>query len=324
MKDLLDVIKDREVVYIVGNTMPIKYILLMKNFVRDYSIILDGNSFYESYNQIFPNEKIHKKTGINHFEVSISCKLSNKTIITFHECCMLMLDLSIKLLNPTHISIPIQNNEQRKKLQSTPQPSFKNMIKYLLFDTYEEYLVGRKKNVYSLKKYGSNTSLVDAIQLMSVLECQELEAVPLPISVSERVCILLIDNYFSERNRAFDFYSKVIEILLDCNVNILLKEHPSSEIALNLKFSDISLVYLDSKIPLECYDMDNVSAILGISSTLLATTKCNTSISLLPELQRFDNNSEFDGQRAKNNLAKISSTILYLTLDELEYECKKL
>lgn len=250
----------------VGNSIPCKFLRVLSGKHENIKIYCD-REFFDIYKEVFGHKKVKILTRWRIIYSVIRDKLMGRKILIFHECCMPFLDLMLMLIKPRIYFIPMQDNTQRQKIASFGSSRFL-CIKKRYFSPYKEYFQGEYRLVYVAKNYPS-TLCVPFENIDEVLNYVNAVA-KAEKSIIKGSVIVLIENYFSDKNIAFDFYDKLVDLLLSKGHTVFIKDHPSD--IFNMRYSYSRPVdhvsYIQATLPIELIDFEP-EYVVGLCSTAL-------------------------------------------------------
>jgi hypothetical protein len=282
----------------VASTLPARFLLDNLQSLNITRLICGSESLKSSYH--FLNDKFteleilsvpssHKKKIKFLLEEVKKSKLS---IVIFHECCWIDLDISILKVQPNVEFYPCVTLESWKKLGSQ-ELRFLKLIKKLIiekninvlkliylsyrymdrFDIYEMPLDDQQKNKHyqlSLKESRVLSIKKSNISLNSRLSTKENTS----IKNSKNIILILATDVVENKLQLEKFYM-VIKICQEAGFNILIKNHPNPIFRLNIK--KVGRI-IPSHIPIEVFEEPYFIKIGLFSSGLAYQPKSSISI----------------------------------------------
>ncbi|MDB2603330.1 hypothetical protein N9Y59_01635 [Planktomarina temperata] len=304
----------------VGSTLPSQLIEKQLELRKIQKIYTSHEKFVQSY------EYLVEKTGTNitveaivsksriggiarYIQILRMEKSAKRFVYMYHECCWPMLDLAIFLVRPLGVL--------------TPQVK----IEYMFKPTTYKYLFARLGLIKGLeclfqstlfKYYHTSNDGLDGDLIVSAarlypksIAISDLhpQVVP-PSSIRSKLPKLLIltgtDCVKSEE--IINLYNDIIDIGINLNFEILIKNHPNPEVRLNFHRDEAEVI--SPTIPCELLN-DDFTIVIGIASAAMARfgPRSISVINLLETMDLDDKRQRKAFLRSVNPLAKFPKNL---------------
>ena len=262
----------------VASTLPA---LILKLKIEDWNvseIIVSNRSLYETFNYLTKNFENIKLTVVPDgflnslrfmiFRLAIA-KFKKERVFFFHECCCLIFDLVINIINNKADFFP------QVSMNTFEEISVKNVSKETILlkwlkqtSNFKSYKLIHDNDsgfsvIWSCKKYNENISvhsLDESIKIKYKNYKPKLEK-----HNGKKQCLLLLGTDLVNNENIIINYSKLINFLSKEGFEIYLKDHPNVENQLN-KDGKLKGHEVPSFIPVELID-DYFDIVIGVAST---------------------------------------------------------
>lgn len=278
---------------IVASTLPVGFIASQIDSLKITKIIVISRSLEGSYQNLKRRnpsiEIVQAPPGFLvqpfYFLVQLlAAKLSKNNVIIFHECCMPLLDLLLKLIKPTGYYFPQVSMSGFEEIDFDQFPkskltSFLNIFGFVsYFKFYRAPPVGDNEPEYalSIKEYPSNIVVKDipfSREKMSKYFANSHGNTKKILFVTGKTCVSNIEQINIHRALVEGAHSKGYV----CHI----KDHPNPIYRLGLSIA--GTLTIDPLVPVELLERDYY-LIVGVSSSALLTFR-DRSISLLNLLE---------------------------------------
>ena len=279
--------KESRVAY-VGSTLPIGILNKKITSWNVTHVILSDKSLFKSYAHLkdkHPQISIIKPYhSYFHFLqlifLMVRTHFSHTKIIFFHECCLTMFDILVKIIQPNGDFYPqVTMNGFQKANNSFSQLSIstRTILHFFFMQKSFYYYKGYKDNdegkfiVLTLKNYPPS------IKSHSVFESKRIASKSYRPKKNNKKIIFLAGRDAMPDRDLIKIYSDMIDLANKFNYKCYIKDHPSDIARLNMthRFAE----NMDSSLPVELLKNDFAFAV-GVSSTSLLHFKTR-AISIL-------------------------------------------
>jgi hypothetical protein len=237
--------------------------------------------------KVMPSSKILQILIL--LKLVIKLKLNKQKLIIFHECCMPLFDLLIKIIKPTGYYVPQVTMRGYEKITLADFPRFERGITYWLI---------RLTGVHKLFQYYRSPSLANSgpQYVMSI------KAYPRQVShiannytdnirrrnVQPNLCklksiLLITSTFYGSDAKQVSLFIKIIEMAYAKGYACVVKDHPNPANRLNFKYKNVD--QLDPLLPVELIPNSH-DLVIGVGTTALLSFPNNavSVLGLLPDL----------------------------------------
>lgn len=305
----------------VASTMPFQIIVKYHKLLGITRVVCTTGALKNSYEKgfsklgLFFNIEVVSKNRWSRIFQLISHLLKVKKAIIFHECCWLELDLLIVFFNIKILYFPQVTLASRRKISVLEMPIKTRALaifKSKWFDFYESrddgmnaYIVPVLKHIYRPE-----------VSILPNFEVAESWSVDKERKPNKKWRALILSGTDAVPNNILrDLYSLVASRLISSGVEVHVKDHPNPGARLNWTWDGVQ--WIDCDLPLECLNLSEYSACIGVASTGLVYGSANgvaaiSVIHLLPA----EYNEELENRLRHLNFLNIYP-LLPLSVDEL-------
>ena len=259
-----------------GSTLPIKVLFYnIKNWDID-EIIISHSSLLKSFYIIkknFPDIKLSILPSNNFAQIIfitynlLKCKILNRRIYFFHECCCLLFDLLVNIFNNN-----CEFHPQVTMNSFVEVSPFKFSKSYMLISTlnniknfkFYKYTAGNnegEKYIWSCINYNTN------IKRYKINQINFNNKKNIKSKIIENKVLFIVGTEPVDNQSLILLYNKLIKIFMKKKIKVYIKDHPNEDVRLNKKNLLLG-EEIPPHIPVELLD-DNYKLIVGCASTAL-------------------------------------------------------
>jgi hypothetical protein len=255
----------------VASTMPFELVIKYHKSLDIGLVVCASESLRQSYQKGFNKLgvaleiKVVAGNAISRIFQLLKKILVYKKTVIFHECCWWELDLLILITKTETLYFPQVTLANRRKVDLREIP-LKSRVTAVLkspwFDYYETELDGGggRYTVPALKnRYRLEANVLPVLQEVEPRELNEER-----INRTKRVLILSGRDLVPD-SVLIDLYGVLISRLLSSGVEVHTKDHPNPAGRLNQQW--IGARTIDCDLPLECLNLGEYCAVIGVVST---------------------------------------------------------
>lgn len=317
-------------VCIVASTLPAKFISLKAQELKIKYIFVLSEEHRQSFATCLNNKKIIKieciaKNTMVRFSIYLLLllyvRLTNKRLVFFHECCVPMLDIAIKLIKPKGFHFPHVSLATYKEITEAEYP--KRALDRVLsrvgifgwFRLYKSPNISNTGCEYAmmLKEYPMSIRIYPLAYARNVCTMGRVDT--LRGDCWTKSILFTVGKTFVLDERLMDVVSRFISISKDNGYTCFIKDHPNPIYRVGDINTDVEII--NPSIPSEFLDL-GFSFIVGLATSALIGFK-NKSICILDMFPEISDDDKRNTRSFYESSGLGQNTIKYVA-SEQEFE----
>jgi len=199
----------------------------------------------------------------------LTAKLGRNSVIVFHECCMPILDLLLKLIRPVGYYFPqvTMSGWENIKFDEFPKQKLTFFLKTFglvsYFKYYRSSAIGGNEPEYSLsiKSYPSNIVTKDV-----KFSREKISEHFLTSHIKRKKILFITGKSYASNSAQINVYRNLIDCAYSKGYTCHIKDHPNPIYRLDLSID--CAINIDPVVPVELLERD-YHLVVGVSSTSL-------------------------------------------------------
>ena len=317
-------------VCIVASTLPAKFISLKAQELKIRHVFVLSEEHRQSFATCLNSKKIIKikciaKNTMVRFSIYLLLllyiRLTNKRLIFFHECCVPMLDIAIKLIKPKGFYFPHVSLATYKEITEAEYP--KRALDRVLsrvgifgwFRVYKSPNISNAGCEYAmmLKEYPMSIRIYPLAYARHICAMERVDT--LRGGCLTKSILFTVGKTFVLDERLMDVVSKFISISKDNGYICFIKDHPNPIYRIGSIISDVEIV--NPSIPSEFLGL-GFSFVVGLATSALIDFK-NKAICILDMFPEISDDDKRNTRLFYKNSGLEQTSIKYVS-SEQEFE----
>jgi hypothetical protein len=294
----------------VASTLPVAFIVSQVDSLKIKKIIVVSESLegsYQSLKKKHPSIKIVQAPSgflvqpFYFLSQLLAARLSRNSVIVFHECCIPLLDLLLKLIRPTGYYFPQVSMCGFEEIQFDQYPKSKltlfldifGLVGYFKF--YRSPPVGDNESecALSIKEYPSSIVVKDIQYSREQISRLYSEA----SSKTKKILFVTGKTWVSNLEQ-INLFGHLVEYAHSKGYACYIKDHPNPIYRLDLQLEHA--ITIDPLVPVELLERD-YCWVVGVSSSSLLSFGGGCSVSLLNLLEGMSSDNRVSIVKHFNN-----------------------